>query len=362
MRDEVAPVRKMHRSRFEIDSCMPQLAAMQNGKISLHALTKGHYPGIALKPSQLPGIASVGFMDGNRAQDWGTELHRNEGVEVAFMENGATAFIVEGRKFDLRSGHFTITRPWELHKLGGPNIGPGRFHWLILDVGARRPSQAWNWPPWLNLIPDDRKELTRRLRKNENPVWNSSPEIASVFRGISGCILSWPRPHVESQMLSLLNQLFLAILKTLGQQPGEQDGELASRRRAVDLFLRDLADTPGKASQLWTLNTLATECGMGKSTFAKYCREFIEWEYWPHGVLEPMPAGPGSPATEGESAPLHHEGCLGERIQLQPVFCDLLPAPFQDDGERLSGAKEGAGRAIISLPSQREGGENDKDE
>ncbi|MEI9960533.1 MAG: hypothetical protein WDM76_05170 [Limisphaerales bacterium] len=40
------------------------------------------------------------------------------------------------KKHHLAPGHFTITRPWQLHKLGAPNIGPGRLHWLIVDVGG----------------------------------------------------------------------------------------------------------------------------------------------------------------------------------------------------------------------------------
>ena len=101
------------------------------------------------------------------------------------------AFSVETNNFELRSGHFTITRPWQLHKLGAPNIGLEKLHWLILDVGVRRPNQDWRWPRWLTLTDADKAELTRKLRHNENPVWNASPEIVAAFRGLSECVLHW---------------------------------------------------------------------------------------------------------------------------------------------------------------------------
>jgi hypothetical protein len=74
--------------------------------------------------SQLPGITSIGFWTGTGTQDWGLEPHRNEGVEITYLETGRMAFSVEANDFELSAGQFGITRPWQLHKLGAPNIGP----------------------------------------------------------------------------------------------------------------------------------------------------------------------------------------------------------------------------------------------
>jgi AraC family L-rhamnose operon regulatory protein RhaS len=271
----VAPIYRGRKSRFEIDSCAPQSAAVRGGKIQMHALSRGYYPGILMQPDQLPGITSMGFWNGSGAQDWGLEAHRNEGVEICFLETGAMAFSVEAKKFKLKSGQFTITRPWQLHKLGEPNIGPGKLHWLILDVGVRRPNQDWRWPRWVTLTPDDKAELTRKLRHNENAVWNSSPAIVNAFRGLAGDIVNWNEPHVESRMITLLNQLLLGILIALTEQQTEQDPDLTSRRRTVELFLRDLAENSLSCSQPWTLQKMADRCGMGITVFCKYCRELV---------------------------------------------------------------------------------------
>jgi len=215
----------------------------------MRALSKGYYPGVLMQPDQLHGITSLGFWNGSGAQDWGLEAHRNEGVEICFLETGAMPFSVEAKKFKLKSGQFTITRPWQLHKLGAPNIGPGKLHWLILDVGVRRPNQDWRWPRWVALTPDDKSELTRKLRHNENAVWNSSPALANAFRGLVGDIVNWNEPHVESRMITLLNQLLLGILIALTEQQTEQNPNLTSRRRTVELFLRDLSENSLSRSQ-----------------------------------------------------------------------------------------------------------------
>src|SRR5258706_9635524 len=123
-----------HRRPYRIDTCEPQMRAVREGKIKLHALTKGHYRGAKLSSEVLPGLNSIGFWDGAGAQDWGLDEHRNEGVEIVFLETGKMAFTVDKRRFDLVPGSLTITRPWQLNKLGAPNIGPGRVHWVIGDV------------------------------------------------------------------------------------------------------------------------------------------------------------------------------------------------------------------------------------
>jgi AraC-like DNA-binding protein len=260
---------------YEIDTCEPQVRAVEAGKIKLHALTKGHYPGKKLAADVLPGLNSIGFWDGTGPQDWGLNEHRNEGVEIAFLETGRMAFTVDKRRFDLGPGSLTITRPWQLHKLGDPNIGPGRLHWLIVDVGVRRPNQEWRWPEWLVLTPQDFAELTVKLRQNESPVWKSTPEIAQTFQNISHCILNWDQPHSVSRMVVKLNQLFIGILDALNAQQSKESPELTSRCRTVELFLKDLADNPISSRESWTLKLMARQCGMGVTAFSKYAKILV---------------------------------------------------------------------------------------
>jgi AraC family L-rhamnose operon regulatory protein RhaS len=263
------------RKSYEIDTCEPQVRAVEEGKIKLHALTKGHYPGARFSSGVLPGLNSIGFWDGAGPQDWGLNEHRNEGVEIVFLETGRMAFTVDKRQFDLSPGSLTITRPWQLHKLGNPNIGPGRLHWLILDVGVRRPNQDWRWPDWLVLTQPDLAELTRKLRHNEMPVWKSTADIGQSFQKIAQYILEWNQPHSVSRMIAKLNQLFVGILDALTAQQLDENPNLTSRRRTVELFLKDLAENPVSSRELWTLGQMAQQCGMGVTAFSKYARELV---------------------------------------------------------------------------------------
>ncbi|MEX1113986.1 MAG: AraC family transcriptional regulator, partial [Akkermansiaceae bacterium] len=221
----------------------------------------------------LPGLANVGFWNARGAQDWGLDFHRNEGLEIVFLETGGTSFAVDGRSYALQAGNLTVTRPWQLHKLGDPNIGRGRLFWLILDVDVRRPNQEWKWPSWLVLTPEDLSELTRKLRQGEQSVWMANLRIREVFRDLSDCVLRWGEPGVTSRLAVGVNRLLVELLAVLAEQQSEESPALVTRRRTVELFLKDLADNPASSAEPWTLEFMAKQCGMGITAMAKYCRE-----------------------------------------------------------------------------------------
>lgn len=269
------PTYKARNERYEIDRCEPQTHAIEAGKINFHALTKGHYPGTRVPENILPGLNSIGFWNAGAAQDWGEDPHRNEGVEITFLETGSMVFTADQMRHNLRAGQFTITRPWQLHKLGAPNIGPGRLHWLIIDVGVRRPHQNWHWPAWMVLTKDDLAELTRKLRHNENPVWSATPAITQCFRELARTVEIWDRPHAVSRLATYLNQLFLSILDALSEQQKQETPNLTSRQRTVELFLQEVENNPAVSQEMWTINSMANHCGMGVTAFAKYCRDLV---------------------------------------------------------------------------------------
>ena len=257
---------------YHVDTCRPQKEARQARKIDLHALARGTYPGERLPNDALRGLNSLGFWDAVGPQDWGLELHRNEGVEIALMETGGMPFVLEDRTHDLRAGDLTITRPWQLHSHGHPFIGPGRIHWAVIDVGVRRPNQDWKWPSWVILSPGDLRELTSRLRHNERPAWKATNELIECFRAIARTLTSGAGARRISPLTVYLNEVLWHILELLRRDRRRGEPELLSSQRTVELFLRDLENNPGGLAHDWTLGGMAAECGLGVTAFSRYFR------------------------------------------------------------------------------------------
>jgi AraC-like DNA-binding protein len=237
----------------------------------LEALVRGSYPGCRMPDGVLPQVSTIGYWDAARDQAWGLGEHRNEGIEITYLDNGSLGFVVDGCSNPLLPGHLTITRPWQPHSVGTPNVAASRLYWVILDVGVRQPHQSWNWPPWLILSPADLKELTALLRENEQPVWPGTPEIGRCFADIGQLIaLSASGALPVSRLTLLVNEVFVCLLELLRTQKPQRKTSLMHGERSVAMFLKRMND---ELHEPWTLDLMAEKSGLARTRFAHYCRK-----------------------------------------------------------------------------------------
>ncbi len=270
---QVLPIYKEHGKTYHADTCQPLVQAVKNGQVQLHALVRGGYPGERLKPDELPGIRSIGFWDAVGQQDWGLDYHRNEGIEITFLENGSMPFLVDDKKYLLKPDDLTVTRPWQPHKVGAPNINAGRLYWIILDVGVRRPNQNWKWPKWFVIAPKDLNDLTTILRYNEQPVWHGNLEIRNCFQKIRQVLLNKNLDRRVSHLTLYINEVFLYLLELFKHSNIKLNPNLTSSQRTVELFLRDISKNIKNLSYDWKIKEMAHHCGMGLTQFIYYCKQ-----------------------------------------------------------------------------------------
>jgi AraC-like DNA-binding protein len=253
---------------FHADTCEALRAATARKELTFAALARGTYPGHQLPDKSLPNVMSVGYWDARHDQRWGLDWHRNEGIEITYLARGKMAFAVDCVDFHLSRGNLTVTRPWQLHRVGNPCVTACRLYWVILDLGTRRPDQEWVWPDWLVMSKPDLSELTRLLQHNEQPVWRADAKMARCFENIGFSLEN--SLSQESRLRLYLNELFLELLELLRKQNLRLDKNLSSRRRSVELFLTSLSN---RIEHPWTLESLARQCGLGRSRFTHYCYE-----------------------------------------------------------------------------------------
>ena len=269
------PIYQIHGKTYEADTCRPFEDAARNGQIRHESLVHGHYPGRRLPPKALPGVKVVGFWDADHRQGWGLDWHRNEGIELTFLERGKLGFAVEDYRSLLQAGDLTFTRPWQRHRVGDPEVGPGRLHFLILDVGVRRPHQAWHWPSWIVLTTDDLRQLTNFLRHNEQPVWRASEDVACTFGRIGTAVESDFNGSGISNLAVYINQLFLSLLEMFQRQEVHLDETLSTIQRTVELFWADLCQDSGHLALEWTVRSMARRCGMGITNFTHHTKQLV---------------------------------------------------------------------------------------
>ena len=234
-------------------------------------------------------MRSLGFWDICEQQKWGLCPHRNEGIEITYVERGRLAIAVEQNDYLLQPGDLTYTRPWQPHSLGSPNVTPSRLHWVILDVGVRKPHQPWRWPSWVVLTPKDREELTTMLRQAAQPVWHAGEETRACFQRIAAAVEVDRHGSNASRLAAYLNELFVLLLELLRQGGVAFDESLATAHHTVGLFWEELRQSLPLLARPWSVGEMARYCGMGITQFTRLCRQLANMtpmEYLSHQRVE----------------------------------------------------------------------------
>ncbi len=253
---------------YHADTCLPLVDAVKRKKLKFKALARYTYPGDRLTEDTL-GLNSIGYWDSNEPQDWGLDWHRNEGLEIHFLESGTMPYAQENIETELSPNFLTITRPWEAHKVGNPTIGMGKFYWVILDLGVRRPHQNWTWPDWITLTSKDLIRLTTILRHNNKSIWKTDKNIRNCFLQISKAIDSDKKGSQASNIRLLVNYLLILLLDILDTDEVVLNEALTDSSRSVRLFLNELDKN---LSENWTIEKMSESAGVGLTRFTHHCK------------------------------------------------------------------------------------------
>jgi AraC-like DNA-binding protein len=248
---------------------------VKTGHVQLFCLTHNQYLGTKLPTKVLPGLNTIGYWDADHEQQWGTDWHFNEGLELVLIENGQVTFALDGREYRLHPGDFTLTKPWLRHRLGDPHVGPSRIYWMMLDVGVRRPNQVWRWPSWIVLTPGDRKTLARLIDKFEHHVWRSNANLRRCFYRIGEAIRSQRHGNNLSLIGSLVNEALFLLLQELKTHHEISLDESNASLETVNIFWNKLKSSPDQLGLTWTLNKMARHCQLGVTQFVYYTKKLF---------------------------------------------------------------------------------------
>ena len=263
------------RTNLQADGCEPLNEAVARGEVRMQARVRGQYPGTPLEGGRLPGLRTIGYWDAVGPQNWGLPMHRNEGIEICYLLSGGLAFATDHESVLLRPGDITITRPWQRHRLGAPNIGPCRLFWVILDVQSGSGREAWQFPDWIGPDAESRRELLRIFRMNQLcHVVDDGQSLKGFLAGAcdrlgdSGALGT-------AQLAETVNHLLLAVARILSSDAAGQHGDPHGFDRTVHGFFHGLEASVDTAAEPWTVAEIARACRVGVTYLTASCKEIF---------------------------------------------------------------------------------------
>lgn len=257
--------------RYRDDPSAPLRRAGARGDIGLWAWGRNSYPGAALADGELPGLLNAGLWEVTADQDWGLDWHLNEGVEITFVTHGRAGFSTSTTEQDLQRGWISVTRPWQRHRIGLPTVTACTLGWFILDVGALLPNQSWDWPGWLPLPASDLDHLAAVLRGSDRSVWRAGPDLVRAAERLERTMRGATR-RTTTHLGLRISEVLLELVELLDTDETDLDPLFASAERSVEAFLTGLSS---QLSEPWTVESMARQCGLGRTRFIHYCRQVV---------------------------------------------------------------------------------------
>jgi AraC family 4-hydroxyphenylacetate 3-monooxygenase operon regulatory protein len=194
--------------------------------------------------------------------------HRNPGLELVYVENGAIDWDYDGQTVPVAPKQVSFSWPWETHGTVDARVPTCELYWVVLPLAKAytRADRHVHLHPSFNIGRDEEQKLLTALRSPPLPVVSASallrlafPELVmELTKGASTNAL-----RVRSLVLLILSEIATSVDK----QPTERPDEAVAR---VNTFLANLR---GSCDELWTLDSMAEACDLGRTRFTLLVKE-----------------------------------------------------------------------------------------
>ena len=151
------------------------------------------------------------------------------------------------------------TWPWEARGVASQSVPATELYWLTLAVTGESAADL-ALPAELGWIPEAGNALCRELLNASNGPLTAAPAGAAVVSLVREC--QQPGPYHQRHLTSLTNHLLISLARA-AVAPQAPPRTAADDR--VQTFLQTL---PGQCHAGWTLEAMATACGLRRSQFA----------------------------------------------------------------------------------------------
>ncbi|MBK1875301.1 helix-turn-helix domain-containing protein [Pelagicoccus mobilis] len=265
----------MKKTHLQADDCSPLEEAEERGEVRLVACGRGQYPGRRLEGGQLPGLRTIGYWDAVGLQTWGLPMHRNEGIEICYLLSGETAFATDSERYVLRPGDITITRPWQRHRLGDPNIRACKLFWFILDVESGDGRAAWEFPSWIGPDAESRRELLKVFRKNQRCQIRDEKQGLRRFMEKACSRLDEESQLSTARIANMINFLLLEVADRLSGDISDETSDPQGFDQTIREFFHGLEASVEKAAEPWAVADIAHACRVGVTYLTASCKEIF---------------------------------------------------------------------------------------
>jgi len=194
-------------------------------------------------------------------------VHRNPGIEIVYVEDGILPWQVEGQRQPVGPASVFFTLPWQWHG-STAEFEPGH-HWnyAIFQVDAdsfERPGPL-KLPKALGLSSAQQQRIVKTLSETSCHVWPASEALSVAMRSLVRDAAAGG--FFCAQRCSAWATIVLTELEQTVRE--NRTGIRSANASRMERFLLELNQ---RLDEPWTLNAMATFCGLKRTQFMEMLR------------------------------------------------------------------------------------------
>lgn len=193
-----------------------------------------------------------------------TELspHKNQGMEITYVEKGMLEWMVEGVPEKVEPGSIFFTLPWQVHGSLNPTE-PDNQVWHILfhlEEDYPHPRKQFSFPKNLGLSPSEMKTLSSVFSASSRHCFRATPAMRRLIPELIGELQS-SHDLRQAQSVSLLRMVLVELKRIVTGEAVDTETHNWSEKQVQNL----LANLSTSCDQQWTLKQMADQCGIQRT-------------------------------------------------------------------------------------------------
>jgi AraC-like DNA-binding protein len=222
-----------------------------------------YYGGIfyTFKGANMKEITSYG-----RLQCTDLAPHKNQGMEITYVEKGNLEWMVEGVPEKVEAGSVFFTLPWQVHGSLNPKE-PDNTIWHVLFHLERdypKPKPHFQLPKAFGFSTGEMKILSSVLAASKRHSFRATPSMRSLMPSLIAELQSTHELR-EAQTRTLLRAILVELKRIVAGEVVEAGKHTRSEQR-VQILIEQL---PSSCEHHWTLSKMADHCGIQRTQLGK---------------------------------------------------------------------------------------------
>jgi AraC family L-rhamnose operon regulatory protein RhaS len=192
--------------------------------------------------------------------------HKNQGMEITYVEKGTMEWMVEGRPEKVEAGSVFYTLPWQVHGSLQPRE-PENIVWHVLfhlEKDYSTPHTQFQFRNNLGFSQKESKILSSTLASSTRHCFPATTTMRSLMPALVGELQS-TRELRDVLAITLLRALLVELKRIVNSEVADIATYTRSEQRVQEL----ITILSSNCGQQWTLSTMAHDCGIRRTQLCK---------------------------------------------------------------------------------------------